>query len=1255
MFDINAKVTKKADFTYLDILHYIYDNGGEIDNRVIEGLSKTFGVSTIAIKRYIKKMKDESVIENNKISEKYIKELKKIYGSPKLASKPSPSKDIEHLIDPRILKKFPSIKVGKNNSRVKYIFEKILDNMKAQAKGRSVVSIMLTGKPGTGKTSLIRSFSKFTGLPLITIEAPHINEEHIVNIPYFVFVGNKKKEGNFVLEEKGNDIELVHAESNLVSEIKKIKKKKLSDEEWEKMVLADKNLENIFYDLWDVVSEIRENYDAILFLDEFYRVENERTKNALRNILNGFIGYDRIPKGVYIIYATNLGDSGVSEIPLNHEFKHEELDTPSKDDWFGYILGKYVHNATEETLKKVKLNPDVFNAFYEVLSEEDLSYEDDEAEVRVSPRRWEQILLYVNANLPVKNKKEAELLLYNIKMNFTNYETGETAELYENKIKPLLIKLIKKTSGIDIVREAKAIEWMDALKQQIETKMKLGEFRQYVPALSGKHGIGKTAFIRSIADEYNMILVNIDVSNMDRDQITGIPMMQKTGEIGPDGKPIVKTEFRKPSLLQIIEKQIAEKIEERKKAGLPLPEGEYKYLIFFDELSRTSDDVFNAIRRILLEGKFNHEHALPKGSMVVSAFNPTDVGANQLTEHTRDVLDIIISEPDWDKVIEYIRESGSGLIHEIDVDVFERVIELKSADVDIDGNEIEDMNMKKFYIGVQGVGGVYVSPRLLSDIVSEIDSSIESALDSGIFRRFDGDVPGVKLNLKKINNYILGIDDETFDEANKEYFKTKVKDEEIEKILGMYDPALDYQPEEKALYILAMIMIFIDKFTSGIRFEIMKNIGATSKKNPDLMEMEEDTYNLIMAENSGGAGHLIKVINRFIDVISSKKVNEDEVNELRAEIEEVISNNEILALYNKLFEKSSGITELVDLKNLFEVCTKPDVNVAELFSPTLFSFFDAHVDFIKITNDVSEILKDYIKNGSTIDIIDKNIGDVADKILENGKKIYKIIRYLEDNDLKIEFGKNLFLNEKEIDELNSVSKKEFFDRMEKIGIKDEDILENAWEFRKLAGKLANTLYVESIKNIEGPFLFLLVLVKYILNKMVDDEGNLIEIKNSFGTLISSYFEIIRKELRISNFIKKHANKVAEIETEDDIKKINLYSIFNYFGLNNSIRRKNVKEGLISVYMKLMECVLNSVVEAPNNEFVFLFRNINAENYTEIVGKITEEVKNIISKYDLCKSDMDYKIRIEEFKEDTGFNDDCVFTMKKIYCEHLVKI
>jgi hypothetical protein len=108
-------------------------------------------------------------------------------------------------------------------------------------------------------------------------------------------------------------------------------------------------------------------------------------------------------------------------------------------------------------------------------------------------------MLYVNANLPVSNVKEARILMSNVEVNFRNYIEGSVSNLYP-KIQKMIIELIKETSNIDFDGLSHPqTEWKDVLEQQLATKIKLDgeskdpnkEARKYVPIVSGEPGIGK--------------------------------------------------------------------------------------------------------------------------------------------------------------------------------------------------------------------------------------------------------------------------------------------------------------------------------------------------------------------------------------------------------------------------------------------------------------------------------------------------------------------------------------------------------------------------------------------------------------------------------------------------------------------------------------------------------------------------------------------------------------------------------------------
>ncbi|MGI0077415.1 MAG: AAA family ATPase, partial [Nitrosopumilaceae archaeon] len=59
--------------------------------------------------------------------------------------------------------------------------------MGTKAGGESHGSILLSGDPGIGKTTVVSALARLFGMEIMLIEVPHITEEHIINIPFIVF------------------------------------------------------------------------------------------------------------------------------------------------------------------------------------------------------------------------------------------------------------------------------------------------------------------------------------------------------------------------------------------------------------------------------------------------------------------------------------------------------------------------------------------------------------------------------------------------------------------------------------------------------------------------------------------------------------------------------------------------------------------------------------------------------------------------------------------------------------------------------------------------------------------------------------------------------------------------------------------------------------------------------------------------------------------------------------------------------------
>ncbi len=497
---ITDKITSRTEITFEALINAILGSSSQkIDTENMKEIAASLDVKETALSKYVDAAKKAKFLEaDGSVVAKYAKEE-----DGKLAS----SGDIDSSLSKKSTI-FKAPKVANNNLFAQQV-NNMLSHMQGQAAANGVKnSLMLTGDPGVGKTSFIRNFAKLLGLPLITVEAPHITEEHIINIPFMIIKGDSVKKDSAVIETTGNQsladkdksqsFDIVQAESNLVTTLKAARNLKLKSAQHLTSIAKDKNLRLLYQNSRRLIEPMRDAYNCILFLDEYYRNDNMKIRNILRNILNGRIGNDKIPKGIYIVYASNLSDDGLEGIPMNNDFVEMEFKSPDKEQWFDYILKKYEENDTKKH-PSIKLNPRVFNKFYDTLNQTDLSHDDDAAEVRSSPRRWEQLLLYVNANLPVANVKEAKILMSNVEVNFRNYIAGDVSNLFP-KIKKMIVELVKETSAVEFDGSTHpATEWKDVLEQQLATKIKMDgdtestedEARKYVPVISGEPGIGK--------------------------------------------------------------------------------------------------------------------------------------------------------------------------------------------------------------------------------------------------------------------------------------------------------------------------------------------------------------------------------------------------------------------------------------------------------------------------------------------------------------------------------------------------------------------------------------------------------------------------------------------------------------------------------------------------------------------------------------------------------------------------------------------
>ncbi len=916
--------------------------------------------------------------------------------------------NIEGSLDSKVTKEFAKPSPG-SRDRYGKVVRALLDNMLSQVNGNVRTSIILTGDPGTGKTSFIKTFSQLLGIPLVVVEAPHIIEEHLITIPYLVVTENGVKKDaatieisdeDFKKETKGmtadqiedykvqnslkkledKNYSIVSAESHLVSKLNQLAKEHITHKSSEGFnhkravtISSDPVLFSMKRNYGPLIEKASDSYNVILFLDEYFRNTQVKIRNILRGILNGEIGGTRIPKGIYIVYASNMKDSGLTKPPKNTDLQEVELETPNKEEWFAYILNKY-EKSPKKMFKHIELNDKVFNAFYHTLDENDLNNNSPASDVRTSPRRMEQLLLYVNSNIPVVDEADARALMSNVAYNFTHYKTGKVSEVYTKKIKPMMVSLIKETnpslSKFDGAMES-PYEWKGVLFQQLKTKMKMDslhedivgldgkiqtkvEARKYLPVITGEPGVGKTTHSIEIADKLGLKFISVDVSNMNSEEVTGIP--KGTPITDPEtGRKKFSTDFTKPPLLARIEnlmKEADKKNNDKKPIErLQKPAGRYEYLLLIDEISRAKPDVFNVIRRLLLEKEFNEEWALPESILVIGALNPEDGNSVQdLTSHTQDVLDFIPTKASWSRVKSYLVGLDSPknlkklLGDDFDcpaktVEAIEKVLERGMVSEDNigpmfnDNERLKMLDYKEEGIFYQNAGTekypqpFYLSPREICTIVEEINTGIfNSLLENGV------DDP---------ENSVMIDADDLSPEERLEYEKNAGKGDTNGRVRFNLSQTKNYSDSLKKEFIYQMLVAFISafqrtaSFTTSAKHDFNKDAYFTLLNSLNYMEDDDenpifDIYKRIFRHGDG----LVVPLNDVYENFKSKRENIDSFKSSSASFSTYFSTHssafgdenggvvskELHELFNDTYLKSMGDisddqSEMVDIEN----------------------------------------------------------------------------------------------------------------------------------------------------------------------------------------------------------------------------------------------------------------------------------------------------------------------------------------------------
>lgn len=629
------------------------------------------------------------------------------------------------------LKAVASMDMFRNNRTIKTI----LSNMGKRQNG-SVYSIMLSGDPGIGKTSMMRQLSRLLGIEILVLEAPHIIGEHIIQIPFIVYNPKESettghngaiKASNFIENENTSDFDLVYSNSYLLQELNG--KKKIPDDEYIDYIYSQSpQYIKMYEDLGGTKETIpgfikgaRQFYKDILFIDEYFRAPNANIRNILRDLLNRAIGHEKLPATTYVIFASNLKDEGLVGMNSQHQvFRNVNMDNPSSEEWFKWLKNKHAD-----------LDAKVVSAFEDFIEDEHISFRDDDTSIRTSPRRWEQLITYIDANLPAKDIKEANSLLASVRANFTNTK-GEHSGL-ATKVYDITKKLIVdsnselKSEDLEHLSTHDNSEWYQHLKQQIISAKKMGEKRAYVPIVAGAPGIGKNQLISQVASELNMKLILISATSITKDSVIGVPVINKKPKMGTP----IDFKFETPPLLLKIYEEAKEADQKFKKEGKK-PDENAKYLIYFDELDKVKDkDIFNVLRRVLLEKEFANGEQLPKGSILMGAINPSGTeGSMKFTDHMADVIDVIHAEPNWKDFFGYLNSDKFKIESHENYDNVDKglIDKIKHNMVMVLSNFVDRFKSpgKNGYFNLIEDDGtkLYVSPRDYTNCVSDATQDV---------------------------------------------------------------------------------------------------------------------------------------------------------------------------------------------------------------------------------------------------------------------------------------------------------------------------------------------------------------------------------------------------------------------------------------------------------------------------------------------------------------------------------------------------
>ena len=340
-----------------------------------------------------------------------------------------------------------------------------------------------------------------------------------------------------------------------------------------------------------------------------------------------------------------------------------------------------------------------------------------------------------------------------------------------------------------------------------------------------------TAHMGQVADNLGLHFIHIDVSTLTRESTTGIPKASQAKDdqgkpiVDHNGNPVMTTQFSKPELLDLIEKKMKEAVaeddvfppEERKKG-----KGKYKFLLLLDELTRADAQVFNSIRKLLLEKSFNEEFDLPAEIMVVGALNPEDRGVGELTKHTRDVVDVIPARASWAKTESYLlsSERPDGLEAALGFDCNGATVgaiknilsHFQSKDVDWRGNAV--FKEERLFNLRDGGDVIYLSPREITDIVSMVNANILNRLTK----------VGIRSTLSvKVDSTVNDLSDDDFINSMMDQANASDSEKQADEAKnGIFNKQTKYSEEDFDAFIDAIIVELRDVWASKLSFTCKK-------------------------------------------------------------------------------------------------------------------------------------------------------------------------------------------------------------------------------------------------------------------------------------------------------------------------------------------------------------------------------------------------------------------------------------------------